>query len=76
MPESIKMVVYSVLYGIRFESGPDYNIVVWCNGNTTDFDSVIFGSNPGATSNVKITEQYVCLGVDVQCYAVLCRLTE
>ena len=24
--------------------------MIWCNGNTTDFDSVISGSNPGVTS--------------------------
>jgi hypothetical protein len=25
-------------------------IVAWCNGNTTDFGSVILGSSPGATT--------------------------
>ena len=31
--------------------------MVWCNGNTTDFDSVISGSNPGATSKIKVMEE-------------------
>ena len=26
-------------------------IVLWCNGNTTDFDSVFLGSSPGRTTN-------------------------
>ena len=32
-------------------------IVVWCNGNTTDFDSVIHGSNPCVTSKIKVMEE-------------------
>ena len=28
--------------------------MIWCNGNTTDFDSVISGSNPGVTSKIEV----------------------
>jgi hypothetical protein len=29
------------------------NIVLWCKGSTTDFDSVCLGSNPGKTTTYK-----------------------
>lgn len=36
----------------RFESDIFYhNIEVWCNGSTTHFDCVGFGSNPDISAN-------------------------
>ena len=29
-------------------------IEAWCNGNTTDFGSVILGSNPSASSKIRL----------------------
>ena len=43
--------------------------MTWCNGDTTDFDSVIPGSNPGVTSKIKVMKKEIewfeedgCLG--------------
>ena len=38
--------------GPRFESlYSDHFVGLWCNGNTTDFDSVVPGSSPGSPAN-------------------------
>ncbi len=37
--------------GVRSPVGPP-SLGVWCNGNTTDFDSVILGSNPSTPAAV------------------------
>ena len=29
-----------------------FEIELWCNGSTTDFDSVCLGSNPGSSTNM------------------------
>lgn len=35
-------------------SGRTTTIEVWCNGNTTDFDSVILGSSPSTSTKAMV----------------------
>ena len=55
----------------RFDSCLHSKTGLWCNGNTTDFGSVIMGSSPvGPTKYVVTWEKQLdtkeCYGTDVQ----------
>lgn len=46
---------YSTLQEVKWGwYEPQLHIVRWCNGSTTDFDSVCFGSSPGLTTRIHI----------------------
>ena len=40
-----------LLVFLTHEKLTHFSIELWCNGNTTDFDSVILGSSPSSSAN-------------------------
>ena len=48
--ECLPQNLIKILLKIKLKSAFCFNIGGWCNGNTTDFDSVVSGSSPGPSA--------------------------